>query len=93
MNYKYRVWLHGLFASAVSAVGNGITVLIVDPNDFNPFGEGSWIKLGSVVMVGALIAAGSYLKSHPLPDPDKDNDYASVVRDQVNKLEGTGNGK
>lgn len=93
MKYKYRIWFHGLIAAAVGAIGNGITNMLVDPNDFNPFGEGSWVKLGTVIFVSSLISVALYLKEHPLPSPDKDTDYKSVVKEHMDELTGTGNGK
>lgn len=93
MKYKYRIWFHGIIAAAIGATGTAVTNMIIDPNDFNPFGEGSWTKLGATVAVSAMISVGLYLKEHPLPSPDKDIDYGSVVKEQMDQLKGTGNGK
>lgn len=70
LNTPLRVWLRGLVAAAVNSAASSITVLIVDPNDFNPFGEGSVSKLAAVVIVGAIFGAALYLKEHPLPEDE-----------------------
>lgn len=65
-----RVWIRGLVAAIVSAGSSAVTVMVVDPNDFNPFADAGagWSKLGTVVLVNAIFGAALYLKSHPLPD-------------------------
>lgn len=60
-----RVWLEGLIAAALGAAGNGITVVLVDPNDFNL--DTGLAKLTKVVVVSAIMAIGLYLKQKPLP--------------------------
>jgi hypothetical protein len=59
----------GLIAAAIAAIGNSITVVIVDPTTFNLF-QGGAAKVGQVALVAALVGAGLYLKEHPDPWAD-----------------------
>lgn len=61
----FRVWLEGLIAAALGAAGNGITVTLVDPHDFNL--DTGLPKLVKVMAISSLIAIGLYLKQKPLP--------------------------
>lgn len=61
-----RQWLHSLAAAAISGGANGITVMIVDPVQFNLF-QGGFGKVAMVVVVGALVGAALFLKQSPLP--------------------------
>jgi hypothetical protein len=93
LTYRYRVWLHGLIAAILSSAGNGLTVALVDPTDFNPLAGAGWVKLGTVVLVSAIVAMGGYLKAHPLPDPAKDSDYLEAVQTKIDQItNGRGSG-
>jgi hypothetical protein len=61
----WKTWIKGLVSAAIGAAANGITVVIVDPTNFN-LNEGLG-KLGSVMFVSAIVAIGMYLKASPLP--------------------------
>jgi hypothetical protein len=61
----WKTWIKGLVSAAIGAAANGITVVIVDPTNFN-LNEGLG-KLGSVMFVSAIVAIGLYLKQSPLP--------------------------
>lgn len=61
----WRVWAKGLLAAAISSAANGITVALVDPQNFN-FGEGLY-KLGSVIAASAIVGIALYLAKSPLP--------------------------
>ena len=61
-----REWLHGLFSSLINGAAGAVTVVIVDPTDFNIF-EGRE-KLIMVAVAMALVGAALYLKDKPLPD-------------------------
>lgn len=63
-NWKH--WLYGAVSAAVGAAAGGISVVVVDPNDFNL--STGLAKLGKVCLVNALVALGMYLKQKPLPD-------------------------
>lgn len=60
-----RVWLEGLVAALIGGAANAVTVIVVDPLNFN-LGEGL-PKLLQVVAVGALVAAAAFLKQSPIP--------------------------
>ena len=65
---NWRLWIRGLFAAVINAGASSVTVVIVDPADFNlTTGVG---KLGMVTLVSSLIGAALYLKEHPLPEWD-----------------------
>ena len=62
----WQTWLKGLLSAAIGAAANSITVVIVDPTNFNlTTGIG---KLGTVALVSAIVAMAMYLKSSPLPE-------------------------
>lgn len=60
-----RVWIEGLVAALIGGAANAITVIVVDPLNFN-LGEGLG-KLLQVVAVGGLVAAAAFLKQSPIP--------------------------
>jgi len=62
----WKVWLKGLVSAAIGAAANSITVMIVDPVNFNLAQNAS--KVGWVALVSAIIAIAMYLKTSPLPN-------------------------
>jgi len=62
---NWRTWLKGLFSAIIGGAANSITVMAIDPTQFN-FGAGLK-KLGTVAGISALIAGAMYLKQSPLP--------------------------
>ena len=66
MSDNVKIWVHSLAAAAISGGANGITVMIVDPIQFNIF-QGGAQKLGMVVLVGLIVGAALFLKQSPLP--------------------------
>jgi hypothetical protein len=64
MNWK--LWLKGLGSAVIGAFANSITVMIVDPQNFNL--QTGLNKVLSVAIVSAIIAAAMYLKQSPLPN-------------------------
>ena len=67
MNWK--LWLKGLASAAIGAAANAITVIIVDPQNFN-LGENAG-KVGMVALVSAVVAVAMYLKASPLPNGEQ----------------------
>lgn len=65
-----RRWARGLLGAAINSAASAVTVVIVDPQDFNPMDGGVW-KLLSVMGVAAIFGAALYLKQHPLPEEDE----------------------
>lgn len=63
--YDWKTWLKGLFSAFIGAVANGVTLMIVDPTNFN-LQEG-WKKLLSICLVSGLVSVAMYLKQSPLP--------------------------
>lgn len=61
----WQSWLKGLISAAIGAAANGVTLIIVDPLNYN-LNEGLG-KLGTVCVVSAIVAVAMYLKSSPLP--------------------------
>lgn len=65
----WHIWIHGLVAALVGGAVNAISVILVDPVEFN-FSTGLG-KLASVAGAGALIGVVGYLKKSPLPETSK----------------------
>ena len=59
-------WLHGLLSAAINGAAGAVSVIIVDPIDFN-FTNGKE-KLTMVALAMALVQLALYLKDQPLPD-------------------------
>jgi hypothetical protein len=59
-----NIWIKGLVAAAIGGAANAVTMLIVDPQQFN-FTDGL-SKLGSVAGVGALLSVAMYLQKSPI---------------------------
>jgi hypothetical protein len=64
MNWK--LWLKGLISAAIGGAASSVTVMAIDPTQFN-VNEGL-SKLGTVALVNAIIAVALYLKQSPLPN-------------------------
>ena len=58
-------WFKGLISALIGGAANAVTVMIIDPMQFN-FDEGIE-KLGTVALVSAIVSAAMYLKQSPLP--------------------------
>ena len=65
-----RIWIEGLVAALIGGAANAITVIVVDPLNFN-LGEGLG-KLFQVVAVGGLVAAAAFLKQSPIPKAEQE---------------------
>ena len=61
-------WAHGLVGAAISSAANTVSVMIVDPADFN-LADGLH-KVLMVATVSAIIGAALYLSKSPLPTWD-----------------------
>ncbi len=92
MTYRTRVYFHGLTAAAIAGAANSITVMVVDPVQFNLF-QGGATKLCSVAIVSAIVSIAIYLREHPLPAP-QDSDFEEATAKKVERiLTGTGTGE
>jgi len=60
------VWLKGLIAAVIGGAANALTMVIVDPLNFN-LNEGVG-NLLTVAATSAIVAAAMYLKQSPLPN-------------------------
>jgi len=60
-----KIWIEGLLAALIGGAANAVTVIVVDPLNFN-LGEGL-PKLLQVLTVGAIVAAAAFLKQSPIP--------------------------
>jgi hypothetical protein len=65
MTANVLLWLYGLGTAVIGAGASSITVMIVDPNDFNL--TTGWRKLAAVSLVNGVVAGAAYLKQQPLP--------------------------
>lgn len=69
MTKTFRRWSRGLLGAAINSAATAVSVVIVDPTDFNV--GGGLVKLLSVMGASALVGAALYLKQHPLPEEDE----------------------
>ena len=63
MNWK--TWGKGLVSAAIGGAANSITVMAIDPKQFNL--TDGLVKLGTVAAISAVVSIAMYLKSSPLP--------------------------
>lgn len=68
---NWRLWLSGAIAALIGGAASSVSVMIVDPLDFN-FDTGLK-KLGAVALVSGVVNLASYLKQHPVPEWDGTN--------------------
>lgn len=73
MNFKH--WIHGLGSAFIGGGANAVTVMIVDPIQFN-INDG-WQKLLTVFLVSAILSACFYLKQSPLPTESSESSNSS----------------
>lgn len=59
-------WLKGLLSAIIGGAANSITVMAIDPLQFN-LTDGI-DKLSMVAVAGAIVSAAMYLKQSPLPE-------------------------
>jgi hypothetical protein len=59
-------WLKGILAAAIGSAANAVTLIIIDPLQFNLF-QGGAAKLGMACTVSAIVAVAMYLKQQPVP--------------------------
>jgi hypothetical protein len=59
-------WLKGLLSAVIGGMANSITVMIVEPINFN-LDEGL-SKVLTIALVSGLVSAAMYLKQSPMPD-------------------------
>lgn len=62
----WQTWVKGLVSAIIGGGAAAVTVVIVDPLQFN-FQTGA-AKLLTVIGVNAIISAAMYLKASPLPN-------------------------
>ena len=63
---NFMAWLKGLIGASIGGAANTVTVMIVDPTNFNF--ETGMTKLAAVAAVGAVLSAAMYLKKSPIPE-------------------------
>lgn len=64
-----RAWFHSLLAAAIAGGSSGVSVMIVDPLQFNlSTGAG---KLLQVIAVSAIVGVALFLKQSPLPPEEE----------------------
>lgn len=63
---NFTTWIKGLVGAGIGGAANTVTVMIVDPVNFNF--ETGLPKLAAVAAVGAILSAAMYLKQSPIPE-------------------------
>jgi hypothetical protein len=61
----WKAWFKGLVSAAIGGAANAVTVMVIDPIQFN-FQDGLG-KLGAIAGISALVSIAMYLKKSPLP--------------------------
>jgi hypothetical protein len=61
-----KLWLHGLFAAAISAFSTAASGAIALPTVFS-FDKNGFINMAKLAAVPAILAVFAYLKASPLP--------------------------
>ena len=92
LNYKWRLWLHGAVAAIVNSAANTVTAAFVDPATFNPAAGGDWGKIAALLVSSSVLGFFIYIKTHPFPDPEKDNDAKIVAEKAIAKFESVASG-
>ncbi len=59
-------WLHAIAAAFIGGAAGTLSVMIVDPTNFN-FTEPGLIKTAKIAFVAGLIPVLAYLKKYPTP--------------------------
>lgn len=59
-------WLKGLAAAIIGGASNSITLIIVNPQQFNL--QAGLKNIVAVASTSAILSAAMYLKKSPLPD-------------------------
>jgi hypothetical protein len=61
----YRTWLRGMIGAIIGGGANGVTVMVIKPEDFNL--QTGWPALWQFTLISALISLALYLKTSPVP--------------------------
>lgn len=61
-----RKWGLGLIGAAINSAAGAVSLVIVDPVDFDPFGAGG-VKLLKVTIALAIVGAFLYIREHKVP--------------------------
>lgn len=61
----WETWIKGILSAFIGAAANGVTLMIVDPANFNLQTGGK--QLLTVCLVSGLVSVAMYLKQSPLP--------------------------
>lgn len=67
----WKKWLLGMVDAVIGGALGSITIVIVDPTDFNLF-EGGAKRLGIVAAANGLVSLALWWKSHRLPGLDEE---------------------
>lgn len=68
----WRTWIRGLAAATVGGVANAVTMIIVDPEQFNL--HAGWPSLWRAAVVSGILNAAFYLKEYKIP-PRVEEEY------------------
>lgn len=72
MNWKsWETWAHGLGSAFIGGSATAITVIIVDPLQFNI--HAGLKNLLTAALVSGVVNAAFYLKKSPLPGDNNEN--------------------
>lgn len=72
----WRTWVRGLAAAVIGGAANAVSMMVVDPQQFN-FDEGM-PALWKVALVSAIVNAAFYLKQSPIPPREVDSESGGL---------------
>ena len=61
----WRTWLRGIMGAVIGGGANGVTVMVIKPEEFNL--QTGWPALWQFTCISALISLALYLKQSPVP--------------------------
>ena len=68
---RWRRFGLGMIDAAINSAATSISVIIVDPVDFNLLQGGAW-NLGALALVSAILGIAMYLKNNRLPGVEEE---------------------
>lgn len=63
----WKQWLHAIVAAFIGGAAGVLSVMIVDPTNFN-FSTPGLIKTAKIAFIAGLIPVLAYLKKYPTPE-------------------------
>lgn len=88
LSANVKLWLHGLFAAAISAFATSASGVLALPTVFS-FDKNGLINMGKMAGGSALVAAFLYLKKSPVPGGIMEPGDTASINNPVIETDGT----